>query len=285
MLVDTHAHVNFVAYKDDGDEVVKRTLAENVWLINVGAQEDTSRRAVEYVQKYKEGVLAAVGLHPIHLRVEQVEARVDEYETVEFSSRVEKFDYDEYKKLAQEPKVVAIGEIGLDYYHITDNRKQITEKQIEETKELQKKVFIRQLELAVDIKKPAIIHCREAHNDLIEILRQAISDKQPAISGVIHSFSGRWSQAQEYLAMGFYLGFNGIITFARDYDRVVREMPLEQLLLETDCPYLTPIPFRGKRNEPSYVKYVAQKVAELRNITFEEVAERTTKNAKELFKI
>ncbi|MEK7160632.1 MAG: TatD family hydrolase, partial [Patescibacteria group bacterium] len=105
------------------------------------------------------------------------------------------------------------------------------------------------------------------------------------LRGVIHSFSGRWSQAKQYLAMGFYLGFNGIITFARDYDKVVREVPLDKLLLETDCPYLTPEPWRGKRNEPSYVKYVAQKVAELRGISVEEVAEITTKNARKLFKI
>ncbi len=105
------------------------------------------------------------------------------------------------------------------------------------------------------------------------------------MKGVVHSFSGRWSQAQEYLEMGFYLGFNGIITFARDYDRVVKEMPLGRLLLETDCPYLTPIPFRGKRNEPAYVKYVAGKVAELREVSLDEVAEVTTRNARELFKI
>ncbi|HCX27793.1 MAG TPA: hydrolase TatD [Candidatus Portnoybacteria bacterium] len=277
MLIDTHAHVNFVAYKEDGDEVVKRTLAEDVWLINVGAQEDTSRRAVEYAQRYPAGVFAAVGLHPIHLRAEHTEAHIDEYETVEFSSRIEKFDYDEYKKLAQEPKVVAIGEVGLDYYRIKNNESGIMEKQ--------KEVFKKQIELAIDLQLPLIIHCRNAHADILEILNSYFMIHNSKIKGVIHSFSGRWSQAQEYLEMGFYLGFNGIITFARDYDRVVREMPLTRLLLETDCPYLTPIPFRGKRNEPSYVKYVAQRVAELRNITFEEVAEVTTRNARELFKI
>ncbi|MDD2730792.1 MAG: TatD family hydrolase [Candidatus Portnoybacteria bacterium] len=269
MLIDTHAHVNFAAYKDDGDEVVKRSLAENIWLINVGSQLDTSRRAVEYAQKYPAGVFAAVGLHPIHLREGELQAHVDELEEVRIASRAEKFDHNAYKNLAQNGKVVAIGEIGLDYYRNAA------------AKYLQKEIFVKQLELALELNKPIIFHCREAHRDLLEILKKYAGK----ISGVVHSFSGRWSQAQEYLEMGFYLGFNGIITFARDYDRVVRETPLERLVLETDCPYLTPEPFRGKRNEPAYVKYVAQKVAELRGISFEEVAERTTKNAKELFGI
>jgi len=280
MLIDTHAHVNFGAYKDDGDEIIKRAFEQNVWLINVGSQFETSRRAVEYAQKYPEGVLAAVGLHPIHLKKQEIDAPIDEYETVEFKSGAGKFDYERYKVLAQNPKVVAIGETGLDYFHITKNIKHITEE-----KELQKEVFVEQLRLAQDLGKPLIFHCREAHQNLIEILKSKIKNQKSKITGVIHSFSGRWSQAQEYLEMGFYLGFNGIITFARDYDRVVKEMPLGKLLLETDCPYLTPIPFRGKRNEPAYVKYVAEKVAELRGISFEEVAEVTTKNARELFKI
>jgi TatD DNase family protein len=285
VLIDTHAHVNFNAYKEDGDEVVRRSLAENIWMINIGSQSDTSRRAIEYAQKYPEGVFAAVGIHPIHLQSGTVKAYQDEYESVEFNVHGEKFDIKQYQQWAQEKKVVAIGECGLDYYHITNNSKQITEEQITEIKKLQKEVFIQQLELASELEKPVIIHCREAHNDLLEILRQVTSDKRQAIQGVVHSFSGRWSQAQEYLEMGFYLGFNGIITFARDYDRVVKETPLERLLLETDCPYLTPIPFRGKRNEPSYVKYVAQKVAELKGTSIDEVAEITTKNAQKLFGI
>lgn len=292
MLVDTHAHVNFNAYKDDSDEVVRRALEGNIWMINVGSQIDTARRAVEFAQQYSVGVYAAVGLHPIHLRSGEVDAHVDEYEIVQFASRAEEFNYEEYKKLAKDPKVVAIGEIGLDYYHI-DNSKlknqnsklQVKIQNLEEVKNLQKQTFIKQLELASELNKPVIIHCREAHNDVLEILQSAINNRRLTIKGVVHSFSGRWSQAQQYLEMGFYLGFNGIITFARDYDRVVKEMPLDRLVLETDCPYLTPVPFRGKRNEPSYVKYVAQQVAGLRNISYDEIAGITTKNARELFKI
>jgi len=298
MLIDTHAHVNFVAYKDDGDEVVKRALKENIWMINVGSERDTSRRAVEYAKKYSEGVFAAVGLHPIHLAAQNINAPVDEYENVEFKAEAQRFDYKHYKSLAQNEKVVAIGEIGLDYYHSAQN------------KLLQRETLLEQMALAQELDKAVIFHCREAHNDLLEILRSYSSSESASrrrveksvgtvldssrqggthsnnkLRGVIHSFSGRWSQAQQYLEMGFYLGFNGLITFARDYDKVIKQMPLGRLVLETDCPYLTPEPFRGKRNEPSYVKLVAEKVAQLRDITYQEVAEVTTANAKRLFNI
>ncbi|MDD2753201.1 MAG: TatD family hydrolase [Candidatus Portnoybacteria bacterium] len=273
MLIDTHAHINFSAYKDDGDEVVRRALKENTWLINVGSERKTSQRAVEYAQKYGRGVFAAVGLHPGSLRAQEIETKVDDQETVNFKMEAEEFDYEHYKNLAQQDMVVAIGEIGLDYYRNIAKP------------ELQKEVLLEQLGLAECLQKPVMLHCREAHDDLLKILKTWTMVGNKPLRGVIHSFSGRWNQAEQYLNMGFYLGFNGIITFARDYDRAVKEMPLERLLLETDCPYLTPEPFRGKRNEPSYVKYVAQKVAELRGISLEEVAEATTANAKKLFGI
>ena len=282
MLIDTHAHVNFSAFKDDRDEVVKRALAEDVWMINVGSEKKTGERAVEYAQKYKEGVFAAVGLHPGSLRAQEIDEKVDDKEIIKADAsaevprsgtKAEEFDYDYYKNLAQEKKVVAIGEVGLDYYRNPAR------------KELKKEVLLEQLGLAESLNKPVLLHCREAHEDLLKILQTWTLVGNKPLRGVVHSFSGRWSQAKQYLKMGFYLGFNGIITFARDYDKVVREMPLDKLLLETDCPYLTPAPFRGKRNEPSYVKYVAEKVVELRGINFEEVAEGTTRNARELFNI
>jgi TatD DNase family protein len=273
MLIDTHAHVNFVAYKDDGDEVIERALKENIWMINVGSEHDTSRRSVEYAKKYSKGVFAAVGLHPIHLKEQKIDASLDEYEGVEFKASAERFDYKNYKSLAQNPKVVAIGEIGLDYYRNAEN------------KLLQRETLLEQMALAQELGKAVIFHCREAHNDLLEILKNWNYMGNKPLRGVVHSFSGRWSQAELYLEAGFYLGFNGIITFARDYDKVIKQMPLERLILETDCPYLTPIPFRGKRNEPAYVKYVAEKVAELRGIGPEEVEETTTANAKRLFRI
>lgn len=283
MLIDTHAHINFIAYKDDGDEVVKRALENNVWIINIGSQYDTSRRAVEYTKKYPEGVFASVALHPIHLKGRKIKAEVDRDELIEFETQEEKFDYGKYKELVlstgsrqANSKVVAIGETGLDYYHLDEGKE-------EEQKILQKESFIQHLELAKELGKPVIIHCREAHSDVLNILKFQVPSYK--LQGVVHSFSGRWSQAQQYMELGFYLSFNGIITFARDYDKVILNMPLERLLLETDCPYLAPVPFRGKRNEPLYVKYVAEKIAELRGVSFDEVVQVTTENARRLFNI
>jgi TatD DNase family protein len=272
MLIDTHAHVNFLQYKDDGDEVVKRSLAEGTWLINVGSEKDTSRRAVEYANRYEAGVFAAVGLYPGNLVAQEFEEKIGG-EMIKISSAAEVFDEQYYSGLASEAKVVAIGEIGLDYYRNGA------------AKELQKEVLLAQLKLAGNLNKPVLLHCRQAHDDLLEILRQAISDKRLAARGVLHSFSGTLGQAQEYLAMGFHLGFNGIITFTHDYDEVIKTMPFDRILVETDCPYLTPVPLRGKRNEPGYVRYVAEKIADLRGVSFEDVAGMTTTNARKLFKI
>ncbi len=267
MLIDTHAHVNFNAYKDDVDEVIRRSLDGEVWMINVGSQYSTSKRAVEIVEKYKEGVYAAVALHPIHLGPSKF---VDE-EEVKFETKEEKFDKEKYKELAKNSKVVAIGETGLDYYHTDD----------EKIKELQKQVFKQHLELAQELNKPIIFHCRKAYQDLLDELRVTSYE----LRGVVHCFMGKKSQAEEFLKMGFYLGFNGLITYCRDYDKVIRNIPLEKILVETDCPWLTPEPHRGKRNEPLYVKYVAEKIAEIKEIPFKKVAEQTTKNAKELFSL
>ena len=251
LLIDTHAHLNFKAYKEDGDEVIKRSLKNGVWLINVGAEWDTSKRAVEYVEKYPKGVFAAVGLHPFHVKDQE-------------------FSYKKYKELALKEKVVAIGEIGLDYYHIENDDQKI--------KLLQKQLFLEQLDLAEELKKPVIIHCREAHKDVLEILKANSK-------GVVHSFSGNYKQARQYRELGFKIAFNGIITFARDYDKVILDTPLEDILVETDCPYLTPVPYRGQRNEPLYVIEVAKKLAEIKRLSLEEVVNQTTANAKKVFNL
>lgn len=258
LLIDTHAHVNFKDYKDDGDEVVKRALQNDVWLINVGAEQDTSRRAVEYAERYPAGVFAAVGLHPIHIQDQE-------------------FSYEKYKELALRKKTVAIGEIGLDYYRISEGALEIKEKQ--------KEIFQKQIELAMELKLPIIVHCRNAHTDVIEIIKSYTLNLKSKLSGVIHSFLGNYKQARIYREMGFKISFNGIITFARDYDKIILDTPLEDILLETDCPYLTPVPYRGKRNEPFYVVEVAKKLAEIKGLSLEEVAEQTTKNAREVFEI
>ncbi len=258
MFVDTHAHINFRDYKDDGAEVIKRALENDVWLINVGADFATSKKAVEYSERYQIGVFAAVGLHPTSLKAEE-------------------FNEQKYRELAHKPKVLAIGEIGLDYYRIKNCEAGIIERQ--------KEIFKKQIDLTIELGLPIIIHCRNANNDVIDILNSIFKIPNSKLRGVIHSFSGNYKQAREYRKMGFKIAFNGIITFARDYDKVILDTPLKDILLETDCPYLTPVPYRGKRNEPLYVIEVAKKVAEIKGLSLEEVAEQTTKNAKEVFNI
>lgn len=272
MLIDTHAHVNFNTFKNDGDEVIRRALDNGVWLVNVGSQYSTSKRAVEIAQRHKEGVYAAVGLHPIHLETGLVKMK-DDPEEIQFKTIEEEFDYEKYKALAKSPKVVAIGEIGLDYYW-----KPKTKAKLALFKEKQMTILLRQMDLAKELNLPVIFHCRTAHDDLLEILAERAD-----VRGVIHCFTGSWQQAQKYMDMGFYLAFNGLI-FKMDLDEVIRKIPLERILIETDCPYLTPSPIEG-RNEPIYIKYVAEKIAEIKSSSYEAITLATTKNAKELFRI
>ena len=287
MPIDTHAHVNFSAYKDDSDEVIRRSLAENVWLINVGSQYSTSKRAVEMAERYEKGVYAAVGLHPIHLETGLVKIKNDK-EEIQFPTIEEHFDCEQYKKLSQSPKVVAIGEIGLDYYW-----KPKTKSKLGLFKEKQAAVLFQQMDLAGELDLPVIFHCRMAHDDLLQILDYKLKDPDYKLRGAIHCFTGNWGQAQKYIEMGFYFGLNGII-FKMNLDDVIKKIPLEKILLETDCPYLTPLlpaealakagPMEG-RNEPIYVKYIAEKIAKIKNLSYEEIASITTQNAKNLFKI
>jgi len=296
MLIDTHAHINFRDYKDDGDEVIKKALENDVWMINVGAELDTSERAVEYAMRYPVGVFAAVGLHPFHLRKQKIKE-----EGVEFEVEGEEFNEQKYKNLSQNPKTVAVGEIGLDYAVFARERRERLQKRASaeaneaesegglqnelEVKEKQKEIFKKQIELALDLDKPIIVHCRNAHNDVIEILKPYTLNNKANLRGVIHSFSGNYKQARQYREMGFKIAFNGIITFARDYDKAILDTPLEDILLETDCPYLAPVPYRGQRNEPLYVIGVAKKLAEIKNTSFEEIANQTTANALNVFRL
>ena len=273
MLIDTHAHLNFAAFKNDFTETIKRSLDSDTWMINVGSQLSTSQKAVDIASQYEKGVYAAIGLHPIHLETQKRKEIVDENEEFEFTSREEIFNLENYKKLAKNPKLVAIGEAGLDYFHDRNN------------KEKQKEVFYQQIKLAAELNLPLIVHCREANPDVIEILHEAKKIYKEKLRGVIHCFSGGLPEAKEYIALDFLLGFNGIITFARDYDKVILEIGLEHVVVETDCPYLTPPPHRGKRNEPAYVKYVAEKIAQIKDISVEKVEKITTENAKKLFNL
>ena len=278
MLIDTHAHVNFSFFKKDADEVIQRTLNEKTWMINVGAEYKTSKRALALANKYEQGVYAAVGLHPIHL----FETRASG-ENYDFNTRAEVFSYDIYEKLAKFEKVVAIGEIGLDYYHIeTDD--------INLIKETQKKTFYEQLLLARKLDLPAIIHCRQAHDDMFECLRNFRREYASLIPknrawAVMHCFSGDENLAWKYFDLGLIVSFTGLITFSAQWDGLIRKVPLEKIMIETDCPFMTPEPHRGKRNEPIFVKYVAQRIAEIKNLSIKKIADITTKNAREFFNI
>jgi TatD DNase family protein len=275
MLVDTHAHVNFAAYKDDAEEVLKRTLEAGVFVVNVGSQYSTSQRALNLAEKYETGVYAAVGLHPIHLVKRKVNPDDSELNENDFETTGEVFDYQKYLELAKNPKVVAIGEMGLDYHHFGEGDN------ISELKEKQKETFLQGIKLANEVKKPIIIHCWDAYDDLYEILKNNPVEKR----GVVHSFVGGYKTARKFTEMGYKIGLNGVVTYAEDFNRLIKEVYLKDIVLETDCPYLTPVPHKGERNEPLYVKLVAEKVAQIKQISVEEVAKKTTENTKNLFKI
>ncbi|MCL0056709.1 TatD family hydrolase [Dehalococcoidia bacterium] len=289
MVIDTHAHLNFNAYKNDVDEVIKRTLENNVWMLNVGSQYTTSKKAVEIAEKYPEGVYAAVGLHPIHLETGLVKIKIDP-EEIEFKTLEEEFNYEKYKELAKSSKVVAIGEIGLDYYW-----KPKTKTKIQQFKEKQKNVLCQQIELAQKLNLPIIFHCRMAHDDLFEVINskfQAPNSKQilnsnnrnSKLRGVIHCFTGTWQEAKQYMELGLYLGFNGLIFKLNLWDDIIKKMPLDKILIETDCPYLTPPQVKG-RNEPIFIKYIAERIAKIKGLNYKKVANIITQNTKQLFKI
>ncbi len=278
MYIDTHAHVQFSVFKDDADDVIRRALGNDTWMILVGSELKTSKRGLDYANKYEKGVYATVGLHPIHLEETLVEAEGDK-----FTGRAEEFNYETYEKLAKFEKVVGIGEIGLDYYHINQDN-------ATSTKAKQKEVFIELLKLSRQLNLPVIIHCRQAHDDILLLLkdfRKKYRDYIPADKpwGVMHCFSGDEDLAWQYFSLGLIISFTGIITFSKKWDDLIRKLPNDKFMIETDCPYMTPEPNRGKRNEPVLVKYIAQRIAEIKNLSLARVAEITSQNARELFKI
>lgn len=253
MIIETHAHLDFEEFDQDRDEVIKRAHENGIDLIfNIGTNMETSRFSIELAQKY-EGIFASVGIHP-HDSPEATDENLAEL-----------------LQLFQKPEVIAIGEIGLDYYKLY------------QPADIQKDAFQKQLELALELDAPIIIHNREAHKEILQILMQY---KTSDWKGVFHCFPGDIALAESVLDMGFHISFTGVITF-KNFKRsdVVKYIPLDRLLLETDCPFMTPVPFRGKRNEPAHVRYIAEKIAEFKEVPFEEVARQTAINALELFQI
>lgn len=291
MLIDTHCHVHFNAYTEDMDDVIRRTLANGVRMITVGTQKDTSRNGLDVAQRY-EGLWAAVGLHPNHLTQQSFydddELPPEAQATPQIHTRAESFDYAYFKTLAQHPKCVAIGETGLDYHRIPEQADR------DEVIRIQRETFIQHANLATETNLPIIIHCRDAYAEQADLLTQLIDDGMLPKRGVMHCFSGTYEEAKRFVDLGFFISFSGVITFPpRKTDVLVdglsplqyaaRELPIERILVETDSPYLTPIPFRGARNEPMYVKYVTEKIAEIKSMSLQDAERQTTENAIQLF--
>lgn len=254
MIFETHAHYDDEQFDTDRDELLNSFLENGIGhVVNVGASIETTKNTLELIEKYP-FMYGAAGVHPS--------------ETGELNEENFKWLSDTTKK----PKVVAVGEIGLDYYWE------------EPEHEIQKKWFVRQIELARNSGLPMIIHSRDAAKDTLDIIKY---EKGGEIGGVIHCFSYGKEIAKEYLDMGFYLGIGGVVTFnnSKKLKEVVEYMPLDRIVLETDCPYLAPVPNRGKRNSSLNLIYVAKEIANIKNIAVEEIIERTNKNALEMYKI
>lgn len=269
-FIDTHAHVNFPIYDTDRKEVFSRAKERGVWMINIGTQKDTSKSAIELVG---EGVYAIVGLHP--LNVNTTFHDVDEL-GVSTKKEVagEDFDYEYYKKLCENKQVVGIGECGLDFY-----RKEFTA----EEKARQVEAFKKQIELAIELEKPLMLHIRNAYDEALDVLDPYLKIHGKKVRGNAHFFAGSKEQAQKFIERGFTISFTGVITFAKEYAEVIRSVPLTSILSETDCPYVSPVPYRGKRNEPLYVEEVVKKLAEIRGEDFEMVKAQMIENAYRVF--
>lgn len=317
MFIDTHAHVNFSGFKEDAEETIKRALMAGVSVVNVGTQIDTSRQAILMAEKFhnsklithnsKLGVYAVIGIHPVHTYSQEL----DEEET-HFKTREEKFNYEEYKKLASNPLVVGIGECGLDYFRLPDNDRHCLGDNdghctgVAKIKQMQKDSFIAQAKLAIELDKALVIHTRSSKGtddaclDVLEILKHELGVRNYEGKDVVthnsnfithpfvlHSYTGSPEVAKIFVEIGAYISFNGILTFDKtgNQEAVLKLTPSNRILLETDCPYLTPVPHRGKRNEPLFVKNVAEKVAEVKGMAVEEIENLTTENAKRFYKI
>jgi len=279
--IDIHAHLNLSAFDQDREEVLSRTKDAGVAHINVGTKQSTSKKAVEIAEAH-EGVYAIVGLHPIQTTAQEH----DEEELGEggqpFVSKGEAFDKDFYRELCKSEKVVGIGECGLDYYRNDPS-----------TRGTQEEQFIAQIELANELQLPLMIHTRDAkgnqasaasptsvYDDTYAILKQYAK-----VPGDIHFYAGTYEQAKKFFDIGFTVSFTGVITFARDYEEVVRQAPLDMIHAETDCPYVAPVPHRGKRNEPLLVQEIYKKIGEIRGEDEEEVRMQLLANAHDLFGI
>lgn len=269
MSIDIHAHLNFEHYNQDRDEVIRRAFESGVEkIINVGADGESSESSVELAEKY-EAIYATVGIHP------------HEFNDLKNNGKKLEDQLNELRNLAKNKKVVAIGEIGLDYFSRTENP--VTEEQ----RENQKEGFSAQLELARELNLPVIIHCREAYDDVYHILNSSVAGKH-SLNFVLHCYGGSVGMTDKFLKLGAFFSFAGNITFAKpgsELLEVIRILPLDKIMIETDCPFLAPVPRRGERNEPAFLKHIAEKLAEIKDIQAEEAINITTQNARKLFSL
>jgi len=277
MFSDTHAHLNFSEYNDDNYQIIQDCFQKGISIINVGVNFFSSQRAIEIAQRYENKIYAAIGLHPENIQYELDAPKTrgnNPEDIVEIF-----FDPIKYEALARSPKVVAVGEIGLDYLRLPQSLAKSAA-----AKTRQREIFLAQLDFARSKKLPVIIHCRLAHNEMIALLRRNFSSKG-RIPGVIHCFSGGKQDAEIYYDLGFYFGINGII-FKADHNTIaaIAQIPLDRIVLETDCPFLAP-PGMPRRNVPQNLPLIAQYLAQIRNDSLDAVIETAAANTQRLFNI
>lgn len=266
--IDIHSHLNFKEFDDDREEVLRRAKENSLGMINIGTGLETSKEVVELARE-NENIWAIVGLHPIYTPDES-EFRIEEFQKI--------IDDDNSN---EKSKIVGVGECGLDYFHLQGE----TEEEIEAEKKIQEKVFRDQIEFAVKNDLPIMIHCRDAYDDVLEIIKEYKDKHGDKLRGNLHFFAGTIDHAEAFLNLGFTISFTGVITFAKEYADLVRFVPLEFMHAETDSPYVAPVPFRGRRNEPNYVIKVVNKIAELKEQPVEEVEKQLIENARNFFKL
>ncbi|MBU4536832.1 TatD family hydrolase [Patescibacteria group bacterium] len=260
---DTHAHLDMSQYDDDREELISNLQKEDMGVITIGVDRKSSFEAVDLANQYK-NVFATIGYHP--------------------TDAGEEFDEKDFQDLAQNKKVVAIGECGLDFFRLKGD---LPHRQagFEIQSKKQKENFKKQIDFAVKNDLPIVVHCRNAHKEILEILEVKKIEYGDKLRGVIHFFSGGLEEAQKYLDLGFYFSFGGVLTFTHDYDEVVQFLPLNRILPETDAPFVAPEPYRGKRNEPIFVKEVYKRMAEIKNVDLAEIQSVLNENIHNLFKI
>ncbi len=267
-MIDSHAHVHDPRFDGDREEVIVRAQEQGMsHIVTIGTNARTSRDALALAQKY-DMIVATVGLHPLHLFA-AADCEPEEQD-------VETFDYDYYLSLAQNEQVVAIGEVGLDYHHFgpDDDVDAITREQ--------KRVFMRFIDICNAVHKPIVIHCWDGYADVLEILGAHPVERR----GIIHSFIGSWKTAQKFIALGYKIGLNGIVTYGESYEKLMRNIDLVDVVIETDCPYLPPRPLpRDQRCEPKDVRLVAEKIAHVKGMNVDKVIAVTAENARAVFAI